>query len=284
MPRTSAVPYPSLGRAQSITATRAERVTRIRIHSDLHLEFQDWHPPPVHADVVVLAGDIGTGLDGLRWARRVFPHSEVVYVAGNHEYYGFEIAALQTRLREVARELGVHFLDGDEAVVDGTRFLGATLWSAFDFELAETPVELAMEYARRSMPDYRVIRTKTGAALTPRDTQRAHFAHVRWLTNKLAEPFSGPTVVVTHHLPHRNSVHRKYADSPLNPTFVTHLPALVCPPVDLWIHGHTHESADYRAQGTRVVCNPRGYLPDEPNEDFDPTLIVESDHKSTLKG
>jgi hypothetical protein len=31
---------------------------RIRVLSDLHLEFFDWVPPPVEADVVVLAGDI----------------------------------------------------------------------------------------------------------------------------------------------------------------------------------------------------------------------------------
>jgi hypothetical protein len=159
--------------------------------------------------------------------------------------------------------------------VAGTRFLGSTLWTAFDFELAGTPMELAMEYARRSMPDYRIIRRETGAALTPRDTQATHFAHVRWLTNKLAEPFNGPTVVVTHHLPHRNSVHPKYAASPLNPAFATHLPHLVRPPVVLWIHGHTHESADYRVEGTRIVCNPRGYLPEAPNENFDPTLTID---------
>jgi hypothetical protein len=27
----------------------------------------------------------------------------------------------------------------------------------------------------------------------------------------------------------------------------------------LWVHGHTHSSFDYLLNGTRVVCNPRGY-------------------------
>ena len=47
------------------------------------------------------------------------------------------------------------------------------------------------------------------------------------------------------------------------------------PAVPLWIHGHMHNSSDYVERGTRVICNPRGYLPFEPNPEFDPSLIVE---------
>jgi Icc-related predicted phosphoesterase len=49
----------------------------------------------------------------------------------------------------------------------------------------------------------------------------------------------------------------------------------VVTPVALWIHGHTHESMDYTLAGTRVVCNPRGYLPDEPNPGFEAGFVVE---------
>jgi hypothetical protein len=31
-------------------------IHRLRIFSDLHLEFFDWTPPPVAADAIVLAG------------------------------------------------------------------------------------------------------------------------------------------------------------------------------------------------------------------------------------
>jgi hypothetical protein len=45
----------------------------------------------------------------------------------------------------------------------------------------------------------------------------------------------------------------------------------------LWIHGHTHDSFDYRLNGTRVVCNPRGYAKDGVNENasFDPGFVVQ---------
>jgi predicted phosphodiesterase len=251
---------------------------QIRVHSDIHLEFQDWRPPRAAADVVVLAGDIHNGVDGLHWARSVFADSEIVYVAGNHEYYDHEVTSLQRQLRTVARPLRIHFLEADEARIGGVRFLGATLWTAFNFELHEaTQVADAMQLAQLTMPDYRIVRTQSGVALSPQDTVDMHRAQVAWLARKLAEPCDGPTVVVTHHLPHATSVHPKYADSPLNAAFVTHLPELVRAPVNLWIHGHTHESADYATAGTRVVCNPRGYIPKEPNEAFEPAFVVSLD-------
>jgi len=40
---------------------------------------------------------------------------------------------------------------------------------------------------------------------------------------------------------------------------VSDLPSLVRAPVALWVHGHTHTAFDYFAEGTRVICNPRGY-------------------------
>ena len=46
---------------------------KIRILSDLHLEFQDWTPPESDADVVVLAGDIHVGTRGIDWALDILP-------------------------------------------------------------------------------------------------------------------------------------------------------------------------------------------------------------------
>ncbi|MBS0613290.1 MAG: hypothetical protein JSS24_08985 [Proteobacteria bacterium] len=41
----------------------------------------------------------------------------------------------------------------------------------------------------------------------------------RWLEARLAEPFAGPTVVLTHHLPHPRSVHPRYDGDAMNPAF-----------------------------------------------------------------
>jgi predicted phosphodiesterase len=251
-------------------------MTKIRIHSDLHLEFSDWIPPPVDADVIVLAGDIHVGVAGLQWMRRHFPETPVLYVPGNHEFYGARVHDVQVALRDAAQRLGIHLLDTQELVIDGTRFLGATLWT--DFALYGTDQERvaqSMADAKRYMHDYRVIRYGAQGKFRPEHGLRLHMEQVQWLERRLAGPHDGATVVVTHHLPHPRSVHPKYEDDPLNPAFASDLRHLVRPPVHLWVHGHTHESLDYAVNGTRVVCNPRGYIPMQPNPSFDPRLVVE---------
>lgn len=91
----------------------------------------------------------------------------------------------------------------------------------------------------------------------------------------LATDFSGPTDVVTHHAPCERSVPPQFGRSIQNPSFASDLTRLMGPPIQLWIHGHMHNSFDYEERGTRVVCNPRGYFTYEPNPDFDPSLTFE---------
>ena len=110
----------------------------------------------------------------------------------------------------------------------------------------------------------------------PEHARQLHLAQTAWLEGKLIEMFDGPTVVITHYLPHRHSIHPKYKGDRLNPAFASDLSRLVRPPVKLWIHGHTHESFNYVVNGTRLVCNPRGYLPMEPNPAFNPRFVVEA--------
>lgn len=242
---------------------------RIRVLSDLHLEFQDWTPPPVPADAVVLAGDIDVGPGGVEWARRCFPSAAVIYVPGNHEFYRGRLQDVSSALREAGESFGVSVLDGDAVVVDGVRFLGATLWT--DFALYGTEPEQiarAMAHAKRGIRDFSVIRFGDEGLLRPEHARELHLAQVTWLRIALAEQFHGSTVVVSHFLPHRKSIHPKYEGDVLNPCFASDLADIVRAPVGLWIHGHTHESCDYVVNDTRVVCNPRGYLPMDPNRDF----------------
>ena len=248
---------------------------RIRVLSDLHLEFQDWTPPPAPAEVVVLAGDIHVGVAGVIWGRKHFAQAQIIYVPGNHEFFGGEMGVTLRQLRRVAAVHDVHLLDGGAATIDGVRFLGATLWTDFEFYGTEAPmIARAFANARQGMVDYRAIRLLGSGLLRPQDTLAIHQRQVAWLAQQLAQPFAGATVVITHHLPHARSVHAKYAGDLLNPAFASDLSVLVREPVQLWIHGHTHESMAYEINGTRVVCNPRGYLPQQPNPAFKPGLVV----------
>lgn len=208
----------------------------IRVMSDLHIEFFDFEPTEVPADVVVLAGDILTEHYGLAWARKTFRDMPIVYTMGNHEYYDAHYERVLERARKEAADLGIHLLENDQAVIDGVRFLGATLWTDFAVEEPEHTASFSMWYADQRMTDFSIIRYR-GGMLSPQATRELHHASRHWLTERLAEPFDGKTVVVTHHLPHKGSINRQFHRDPLNGAFASHLPELVRPPVDLWIHG-----------------------------------------------
>jgi predicted phosphodiesterase len=249
---------------------------RIAIYSDLHVEFGSFQPPPsLEADVVVLAGDILTpGSRAIRWMSRasVFGRLPIVFVAGNHEYYGRELLSEELGMRVEAghaRGAGVHFLQCDEVVIQGVRFLGCTLWT--DFELAPPgrsagELGLRKEFAMREcaigLNDYVSVRATDDVSarlLRPADTLAIHWQHRDWLGRKLREPHAGPTVVVTHHAPHRGSLAQRFASDPISAGFVSELPDAFFETPDLWVHGHTHDSFDYTVINCRIVCNPRGY-------------------------
>lgn len=246
---------------------------RLRLLSDLHLEFDPWVPPAAEQDVVILAGDIHNGLRGIAWAASHFD-CPVVYVPGNHEYDFADVQTLRERLRVNTWPPHIHVLDNAARVVEGVRFLGTTLWT--DFAL-EGDADKAMSDAARCMTDYTRIRSR-GALLTPRDTLTLHQAARTWLERELAQPFAGHTVVVSHHCPHPTCVAPKFKDSPANPGFASDLSAILANNrITAWCHGHTHCSLDHFVGATRIVCNPRGYAQNEEpeNEQFDPNLVIE---------
>jgi predicted phosphodiesterase len=252
-------------------------MTRILIASDLHLEFSDMALDASAADVVVLAGDIHEGAAGIEWAKARFD-LPVVYVAGNHEFYNGEIGAVTAAMKAAADGSNVHVLDDEAVTIDGVRFLGAVLWTDFGLYGEAVKAE-AFEKCLKFMPDFKIVTYGTDI-FTPDDTIAIHRNSRDWIGARLAEGHEGPSVVVTHHAPHRGSLAPQYAEDPVSAAFVSDLEPLILETrPDLWIHGHTHTPFDYRVGETRVVCNPRGYTrkPNghKENPDFSPGFTVE---------
>ena len=180
------------------------------------------------------------------WARSTFP-GRVLLVAGNHEYWRGHLQLTQQKMR----------LASDDRV----RFLGATAWT--DYTVTGNQFEGRYE-AARSMIDFMRIRTANWRKIRLPDIEVINTITKAWLQQRLAEPFRGKTVVITHHAPSMRSVR---PGGECAPGYANHLDAayanawedLMGPRVDLWVHGHTHDPADYGVQGTRVVSNPVGY-------------------------
>jgi Icc-related predicted phosphoesterase len=246
---------------------------RIRILSDLHLEFGPLALPEVQADVVVLAGDVHVGARGITWCQEQFPGIPVVYVPGNHEYYGEAIHRFTAKLREQTAGSQVHLLDNDVIEIQGVTFFGAILWT--DFRLLGDSLPARLE-AWEVVNDYRRIRVSPSyRRLKPEDTMGWHQRSRRWLENRLAEPKRGPVVVVTHHAPSALSLGNHESLDLVSAAFASRLDKLVAESgAALWVHGHIHRATDYCLGNTRVICNPRGY-PDEPVPEFNPALVVE---------
>lgn len=247
---------------------------RLNVLSDLHLSLGALAIPANDADAVVLAGDIARPKEAIAWASGFA--KPVLYVPGNHEFYGGSIAGTAAELKRLSAGSDIHVLDNDEVIFEGVRFLGTTLWTDFMLFGEGEKRAAAMREAQRFMRDFSRIRLGE-SPFTPEASAALFKRHGAWLERKLAEPYAGPTVVITHHAPSRKSVHSRFADSLMNACFVSDAEHLIdgsraC----LWIHGHTHDSFDYFVNGTRVLCNPRGYAKDGVNENpsFDPNLLA----------
>jgi predicted phosphodiesterase len=256
------------------TASRHDEGVRLHVLSDLHLERGNHNQPPAEAEVIVLAGDIAVGTDGIAWARQWADGRPVLYVAGNHEFYGQALPDLTADLRRAADGSSIHVLENDELVLDGVRFLGATLWSDFDFDGVEHRA-LSMRVCERAVTDYRLIRHgEEDRLLRAADTRALHLASREWLEDRLADGHDGPTVVITHHAPYILFRPPQVAFRLLAGAFVSDLgPLMGGERAAAWIYGHTHRAADRDIGGTRLVSNPRGY-PDERVAGFDAGLVI----------
>ena len=256
--------------------------------SDIHQEVSPCAVNTNGADVLILNGDINVGLRGINWAADMLKHfpGHIIYVAGNHEFYHQDIHALRKAMRDFCSapegwtgddsQHRLHFLENDEVIINGVRFLGCTLWT--DFKLfGEAQKPFCMIDGGRALNDFRLIRNGEWN-FSPQDSIDLHEESAKWLEMKLKrEPFPGATVVITHHAPSFKSVVPRYQDDLLSACFASNLDQLMGFS-ELWIHGHMHDSLDYMVEGTRVICNPRGYCRYEghnENDDFNPNMLIE---------
>lgn len=253
---------------------------KLFIISDLHLELGEL-PLEVGgrriddgADVVVLAGDVMNGPGGPAWARQAFPAKEIVMVGGNHELYEQDWVDGIERLREEAARHGIHFLEDQSVELGGIRFLGTTLWTDFCLHGENLQAKRMLEVADL-MTDFKEI-TVANDALEPWFVLGRHKVSRQWLQEELQRCDFSRTVVVTHHAPHVSSIERYDTYKPVAAAYASNLEDLMGY-AGLWIHGHVHEAADYDIHGTRVVCNPRGYLAPDGNSlsGWDPCFTVD---------
>ena len=269
----------------------------LQLLSDLHLETHPQFVPRAAAlaDVLVLAGDIGSYQPGSMLAAqgaldfglsRFSPRQDlagwpvpVLFVPGNHEYDGMAFEEADARLRQTCEDLEIIYLHQRVEVLQGVRFLGCTLWSDFEALVPlQGPLSVqlkAREKAHRAA-DFYLRKTGTtfnGEPFLSAAVKEKSLADQAWLAQALAEPFDGPSVVVTHFAPSLRSVDPRYGLTPGSAGFCNALDHLL-PNATLWLHGHLHCAHDYVHHGCRVVANPLGYARKNEQADFDALKCV----------
>jgi predicted phosphodiesterase len=259
---------------------------KFQIASDLHLETLRRFPgyrviePAPEAEWLILAGDIAAHTHAIALFD-TWP-VPVIYIHGNHEPYQAHYYGVTGEIARSAAGTNIRYLERAVLQLPNVRVLGTCLWT--DYNLYGNRV-MAMRAAFRALNDHKSIRVGKGEYFEPKHALAEHFISRAWLSEQLATPFSGRTIVVTHHGPHPMSIHPRYMDDTLNAAFTSDLSVLV-EKADLWIHGHVHTNFNYKVGECRVIVNPRGYArnqyyADEPsdliweNEDFDAQLVVE---------
>ncbi len=254
---------------------------KLQLLSDLHLEANpDFVPMPAPgADLLVLAGDVGSyqlrrdgsAMNEADWGLGRFADwpVPVLFVPGNHEYDALDVDDAHDRLRETCERLGLIWLERETRVMQGVRFVGTTLWSDYDV-LGER------EKAYRAANHYLVkMAGQRDGQLFDAEAMRALALECQhWLRGALAEPFDGPTVVVTHFAPTLHSADPRYGLSPGTAGFCNGLDAWL-PQADLWLHGHLHCPTDVQVGRCRIVANPLGYAAKNEQDGFLPDQLID---------
>jgi Icc-related predicted phosphoesterase len=248
---------------------------KLWIISDLHLEHGErrwWREIPDH-DLVVLAGDISGSISrSVQYAETMFD-KPVIYVAGNHEFYGKNIDRELTDAANLGRpNSNVRFLDNSDAVIDGIHFIGSTLWT--DFQLFGENFKNQCIKSSRLLTDFRLIHQSENERFTPESSITRHEVAKAFIDEALTRHPALPKVIVTHHAPNAKSIHPRYQSGDLNAAFASDLSSTIeRGKPTLWIHGHVHDRCDYKIDRTKVVCNPLGYTFEGLG--FDPMFVVD---------
>lgn len=282
------------------------KTLKLWILSDLHLEFEQlstvvetfkWDIPDF--DILVLAGDIATGFEAQAVIETLLQERKpIIYVMGNHEFYTdhpqFQsLRSYKKGIEEIIdywqtlsqQHPNLHVLEKDSVIIEGIQFVGTCLWSDhLQGGLVKHPVSL-------SMNDYQ-LSLYQGVRFSPQKACELHAQSKQYLQQTLRQA-SLPCIVITHFAPsfaahhtmpmtaESNHWHKQIgANTDLKGLYASDLDDLILASSPLlWIHGHIHQSLDYKVGATRLVCNPRGYCHNRAklNRAFSATQVITID-------
>ena len=262
---------------------------RLSIYSDLHINF-DTGDTPLElpgGDVLLLCGDVveaghiriaqntGRGISTLDAYQEFLDceltkYEQVLYVFGNHEYYGHDFSTARQRIEPLLPP-NVTILQNNYVKVEDYLIWGATMWTDNN-----NGNPLTRQIIGGAMSDYTMIRHEPGkyvdgaggsywtSKFSVLDSEHEHHTSRARLEEFLLAYPHHKTVIMTHHAPSFESIsaeYRNHVGGHVNYAYYSDLTNLILdnPQIKLWSHGHVHCMNDYELGNCRVVSNPRGY-------------------------
>lgn len=238
---------------------------KINYMSDLHKEFGwlDKSNMP-SGEVLIVAGDLTTAhpkhmYSHLPWLGELdFEH--VIYICGNHEFYNGNIDDVHKDIKDFINSSlskNVHFLENSSIEINGLTFHGCTFWT--DLNKINPMDKFYIQYG---MSDFLAIK-----GFNVDKWYEYHIKSARYLTENIKKG----DIVITHHAPSLQSIDKSnFTDRKLDGAFCSDYDHLIIEKdPGAWIHGHTHKTQNYMIGNTKILCNPRGYIDVESNDNFD---------------
>ena len=234
---------------------------------------------PSHLDtdkdtILGLAGDIDSKKHTIDFLKKMSTRFKyVVCVLGNHDYWKRDLDSHVENVKKALAEAGcsnVFVLENDSVVIEGYRFIGATLWTDFNKD------DLLLNLAKEQINDYKFMRKGNySRRVRPVDIYKEHEKSAKFIFSFAQN--DEKMIVLSHHAPSFKSVdYSRYGMGPINHLYATEFGNQIAYSNFLfWHHGHIHASRWYQIFNTWVICNPRGYFAYQMNKQFDDTKLIE---------
>lgn len=246
---------------------------KAKILSDLHMEgrgfYYEWHGE----DILFLAGDIHTKNRHHELLEQIPQHVQVIFVPGNHEYYGKDIVYAKAYFRELEWQYNFHFLDNNAITIGNYEIFGGTMYTGFDCH-GEQQKWFAKHAAKDMIADFHWT-TFAEQRWTVQDHEDEHQFFKDKLDAWILATEGKKRIIMTHFMPMERCGDIKFAGSTLNPYFCADMGKYMGL-ADFWIAGHGHTPYDKEIDGTRVIINPKGYRNEDGNG-FRDNLIINLD-------
>ena len=240
---------------------------QFQIISDLHLEYFD-DLPNINDLFIKSAPNIILGGDVCYFKHPNFEkffniiskmYNKIFFIPGNHDYYAhYEVPELSYEVidfimeKKLKKFKNVYFIQNNFVELDNVIIAGTTLWCRTNKTLLNHPKtklinnEFYILFGQKFMPSLKKI-------------AKINDIQYKWLSDFILQQRHNnkKLIIVTHYLPSKKCIHKKYEHDSFNDLYFTPCDHLF-KYVNFWISGHTHNYCNFISDKCNIIVNPIG--------------------------